>query len=218
MVIKRGVLRLKPRQMGIALENITEGSFGSALFEKEPGSGQYFEFEVKAVEYVREHHEIWVVDSNNGVTEHTPQELRSEDTEGIPYRVKDDHPLPVTQRLKTGHKIWEQGVTAAGTITSLISSTGMYVVLHSVVVTSPTVGDEIYLEAMDSDGTWRVVCRWDMNAQAIPTQFNGVKLDKFYSSGVEYSGKAGDGTNARVRFTSVGTGPFYVTVVWSEEK
>jgi len=100
MVIKRGEYKLKPRQMGVALKNIPEGEFGTGLFEKEPGSGMYYEFEIKAIEYVREHHEIWIVDSNNGVTEHTPQEIRSETAAGVPYRVTDTAPLPVTMGSK----------------------------------------------------------------------------------------------------------------------
>ena len=94
MVIKRGVSRLKPRQMGVALETIEEGKFGSALFEKVPGSNEYYEFEVKALEYIRENHEVWVIDSNNGITEHTPQELKFEDVLGVPHRVSDRIPLP----------------------------------------------------------------------------------------------------------------------------
>ena len=96
MVIKRGEHRLKPRQMGVALTATAEGEFGRALFEKEPGSGVYYEFEIKAIEYVREHHEVWVIDNDNGITEHTPQELRSETVGGVPYRVTDVNPLPVT--------------------------------------------------------------------------------------------------------------------------
>lgn len=96
MPIKRGEFRLRPRQMGVCLGDIAEGDFGSALFEKVPGSGEYYEFEVKAIEYVREHHECWVVDDNNGITEHTPQELRAETSAGIPYRITDLYPLPVT--------------------------------------------------------------------------------------------------------------------------
>ena len=100
MVIKRGEWKLKPRQMGVALQNIEADKFGTALFEKEVGSEQYFEFEVKAIEYIRENHEVWVVDNNNGVTEHTPQELRSETAAGVPYRVTDVAPLPVTMGSK----------------------------------------------------------------------------------------------------------------------
>jgi len=69
-LIKRGAWKLKLRQMGIALKDIEEGKFGSALFEKVPGSGKYFDFEVKAIKSVREYHEIMVVDSNNGVIEY----------------------------------------------------------------------------------------------------------------------------------------------------
>lgn len=70
VIIKRGVWRLQPRQRGIALENIAEGKFGTALFEKVPGSGDYFYFEVKAIEPVMLYHEIIVVDNNNGITEY----------------------------------------------------------------------------------------------------------------------------------------------------
>jgi len=97
MVIKYKEVILKPAQMGIALEDITEGSIGRALFEIVPGSGEYEEFEVKAIEYVRKNHEVWVVDTENGITEHTPQELKYDDILGIPHRVTERYQLPVTE-------------------------------------------------------------------------------------------------------------------------
>jgi len=123
MGYKRGELRLRPRQMGIALANIEEGKFGWGLFEKptEIGSGQYHEFEIKAIEYVRLRHEIWVVDSNNGVTEHTPQELRSEDVAGIPYRITDEAPLPVTMG-KHGVTYIDSVLITAANATELIAA------------------------------------------------------------------------------------------------
>lgn len=96
MALERGEFRLQPRQLGIARQDIATGEFGTCLFEKTPGAGDYVDIECKAIEYVRENHEIWVIDNNNGVTEHTPQELRSETAAEIPYRVTDENPLPVT--------------------------------------------------------------------------------------------------------------------------
>lgn len=69
MSIKRGVQRLHPGQKGIATEDITKDKFGTAMFEKVPGSSEYFMFEVKAIEDITKDREIWVVDENNGVTE-----------------------------------------------------------------------------------------------------------------------------------------------------
>jgi hypothetical protein len=111
--------------MGVCLQNIPEGEFGTALFEKVPGSGGYSEFEVKAIEYVREHHEIWVVDNNNGVAEHTPQEVRSETAAGVPYRVTDKNPLPVTMG-KDGNvrETWSDTLTVAGNNVVVTPSSG----------------------------------------------------------------------------------------------
>jgi hypothetical protein len=141
MTIKYKEVILKPRQMGISLEDTEAGKIGRALFEKVPGSGQFEEFEVKAVEYIRKNHELWVVDTENGVTEHTPQEVKFEDIEGVPHRVTAEYPLPVDGAIAYPASV---SASAAGTTLVKAPSSGKklrvkYIEVFNSGVTSITV-------------------------------------------------------------------------------
>jgi hypothetical protein len=122
MTIKYKEVILQPRQMGISLEDTEADKIGRALFEKVPGSGVFEEFEVKAIEYVRQNHEVWVVDTENGVTEHTPQEVKYEDALGVPHRVGEDYPLPVSMGRKAVTYVTKT-CTASGN-TELVAAPG----------------------------------------------------------------------------------------------
>jgi hypothetical protein len=181
MTIKYKEVILKPRQMGISLEDTEAGKIGRALFEKVPGSGRFEEFEVKAVEYIRQNHEIWVVDTENGVTEHTPQEVKFEDSEGVPHRVTAEYPLPVD-----GAEAFPASVTAAAAGNTLVktpSSSKKLRIKYIEVFNSGTASITVYLR-FTTTGTAHftkyLAPQTGFNANLIGCNWVGGKDESFY--------------------------------------
>lgn len=202
MVIKRGEHRLKPRQLGIALIATAEGEFGRALFEKEPGSGVYYEFEVKAIEYFREHHEVWVVDNDNGITEHTPQELKYEDALGVPHRAGENTPLPVSMGRKAITWVTVIPTTSGNTVIATPSS-GKKIRVHGYIYSNKHTADvevgmrfgsagdvkhRAYLAAQGgnlpvnlTDEVWEGAADETLNAYLVADASNGVIFNVGYT-------------------------------------
>lgn len=77
---------------GIALEDIPLGRTGEAYIPKLKKRVRVY-----AAEAIRKNRDIIIVGANNSATEHTPQELKYETVKLTWERVRETHPLPVTE-------------------------------------------------------------------------------------------------------------------------
>lgn len=85
-------VKVKIGTSGIALENISVDKWGPAYFPN-----LNLRENVHALEDIRKYRSIIIVDEHNGAVEYTPEELKYETTRKTWERVRETHPLPVTE-------------------------------------------------------------------------------------------------------------------------